>query len=209
MSRLPGGAFSRCTALRHEVARASRAVGQNAERDVDGLVANEALIPDLDPDGVEEDQRIERVEWPVLPFAHFLQHRIGHGRDQVGRHVDAVELLQVAADLAHRHATRIHGDDLLVEIGKAALAFGDQLGVEGPGPVTRDRQGHLQRGGQDRLLRMPVATVGRAIGLALIVQVLIQFGVKNALRQRLLQVVDKTVPGENLVRIAARKQLIQ
>jgi hypothetical protein len=48
-----------------------RAVGQDAERDVDGLVADEALVPDLDPDGVEEDQRINGVERPVLPFATF------------------------------------------------------------------------------------------------------------------------------------------
>lgn len=62
----------------------------------------------------------------------------------VRRHVDAVELLQMPADLAHRHAARIHEDDLVVEIGKAALVFGDQLRIEGSGTVARDRQRHLR-----------------------------------------------------------------
>ncbi|OWK20598.1 hypothetical protein AJ88_28820 [Mesorhizobium amorphae CCBAU 01583] len=43
------------------------AVGQYAERDVYRLVANEALVPDLDPDRVEEDERIDRIE---RPFSH-------------------------------------------------------------------------------------------------------------------------------------------
>jgi len=76
------------------------AVGQDAECDVDGLVANETLVPDLDPDGIEEDQRIKRVERPVLPFADRLQDGIGDGRDQVRRDVDAIEFLQVSTDLA-------------------------------------------------------------------------------------------------------------
>ena len=33
----------------------------------------------------------------------------------------------VATDLAHRHAARVHRDDLVVEVGETALVFGDQL----------------------------------------------------------------------------------
>lgn len=153
--------------------------------------------------GIEEDQRIERVERPVLPLGHFLQDGVGDGRDQIGRHVNAVELLQMATDLAHPHAARIHGDDLLVEIGKAALIFGDQLRVEGAGPVARDRKRHLRVAGQDRLPRSAVAAIGRATGLRLVVKMFVELGVQNALRKRLLQINDETAPGENLVRIAA------
>ncbi|CAM5602904.1 hypothetical protein ATER59S_05514 [Aquamicrobium terrae] len=159
-----------------------RAVGQNAERDVDGLVAHEAFVPDLDPNGVEEDQRETGVERPILPFGHLFQHRVGDGRDQVRRDVDTVEFLQVAADLAHAHAARIHGDDLVVELGEAALIFGDRLRIERAGPVPWDRKLHLRRACQHRLLRMPVAPVARPVGLALIVEMLVKLGVQNALR---------------------------
>jgi hypothetical protein len=170
------------------------------------FIAHEALVPDLDPDRVEEDERIADVERAVLPFAYFLQHRIGHRRDQVGRHVDAVELLKVAAYLAHRHAARINGDDLGVEIGKAALVFGDQLRVECAGPVARDRKLHLRRARQHRLLRMPVAPVGRRVRLPFIVEVLVQLRVQDALRKRRLQIVEQTVPRKHLVRVAAGQQ---
>jgi hypothetical protein len=93
----------------------------------------------LDPDGVEEHQRIADIERPVLPFRHLVQHRVGHRRDQIGRNVDAVQLLEVAADLAHRHAARVHRDDLLVEVRKAPLILGDQLRIESAGPVARHR----------------------------------------------------------------------
>src|SRR6187399_354112 len=68
----------------------------------------------------------------------------------------------MAADLAHTHAARIHGDDLVVEVREAALVFGDQLRVKGAGPVPRDRQPHLRGAGQNRLLRDAVAAVGVA-----------------------------------------------
>src|ERR687893_1130114 len=37
------------------------AVWPDAKSDIDGLVADRALVPDLDPDRVEEDQRVERL----------------------------------------------------------------------------------------------------------------------------------------------------
>ncbi len=88
----------------------------------------------------------------------------------------------MAADLAHAHAARIHGDDLVVELGEAALVFGDQLRIERAGPVARDRKLHLRRPGQHRLLRMPVAPVARPVRLTLIVEVLVKLGVQYALR---------------------------
>lgn len=53
------------------------------------------------------------------------------------------------ADLAHAHAVRIHGYDLGVEIGKAALILGDQIRVEGAGTVTRDPEFDLRRARQN------------------------------------------------------------
>jgi hypothetical protein len=45
-----------------------RPVRRDAEREIDGLVANQALVADLDPDGVEENEGIARLQRPVLPF---------------------------------------------------------------------------------------------------------------------------------------------
>ena len=55
---------------------------------------------------------------------------------------------------------------------------------------------------------MAVAAIGAALG-AFILEVLIKLGVQNPLRQRLLQVVEQTVLGKHLIRIAPGKQLVQ
>lgn len=56
---------------------------------------------------------------------------------------------------------------------------------------------------------MPVAPVGGAGGLTFIVQMLVQLRVQNALRKRLLQIVEQTVTGKHLVRVAAGEQPVQ
>jgi hypothetical protein len=49
--------------------------------------ASMALVADLDPKRVEEHQRIERLERPVLPFGDLVEHGVGHRADQIRRHV--------------------------------------------------------------------------------------------------------------------------
>ena len=44
------------------------AVRQNAQRDINRLVADEAFVADLDPDGIKEHQGIAEIQRPVLPF---------------------------------------------------------------------------------------------------------------------------------------------
>src|SRR3546814_5711269 len=93
------------------------AIGADAERDMEGLVADHAFIPDLDPDRVEEDQRINRVKRPLLPGGDLVEDRIGHRADQIGRDVDTVQIAQVPADLTRAHAPSVHRHDL--KIGRA------------------------------------------------------------------------------------------
>jgi hypothetical protein len=78
----------------------SKWLGRHAQRDVDRLVADKALIPDLDPERVEENQRIACLERPVLPFADRLQDRVGDGRDEIGANVDPIKLDEMAWDPA-------------------------------------------------------------------------------------------------------------
>src|SRR3954471_22840027 len=79
------------------------------------FVAHQALVADLDPQRVKENQRIDRLQRAGLPGRDLLQHRVSDRADQVGRDVDAIELAQMADNLAGAHPTRIHRDDLVVE----------------------------------------------------------------------------------------------
>ena len=114
------------------------AVDIERQRDVDRLVADQALVADFHPQRVEEDDRINRIERPVLPLPDLLENGIGDPADQIGRDLDAIELLQVALDLAHRHATGVETDDPVVETVEPGLALRHQLRLEAPLAVPRN-----------------------------------------------------------------------
>jgi hypothetical protein len=63
----------------------------------------------------------------------------------------------MTADLAHRKPSRIYRHDLVIELREAPLIFGDQLRIEAASPVACNRQRHLGRAGQHRLLRRAIA----------------------------------------------------
>jgi hypothetical protein len=71
------------------------AIGAHAQRNVDRLGADHALVADLDPDRIEEDERIGGIEQALLPGGNFLDHGIGDGRYQIRRDVDAIKLPQM------------------------------------------------------------------------------------------------------------------
>lgn len=48
----------------------------------------------------------------------------------IGRDIDRVHLGQEALDLAHRYAACVHGDDLVVKAGEAALMLANELRLE-------------------------------------------------------------------------------
>jgi len=184
------------------------AFGRDAERDVDGLVANQALVADLDAQGVEKHQGIARLQWPVLPFRDRLQNRVGDRRNQVRRHFEAVELQQMALDLAHRHAARIHRHDPVVEAGKPPLVALDQLRIEGSFSIARNADVDLRRLGQNRLLRIAVAVV-LAARRRPILQMIVKLGAQNPLGQSLLQLVKQAVFRKHRLRVSPIQKLIQ
>src|SRR3712207_7434733 len=57
-------------------------------------------------------------------FPYTTLFRSGHGADQVGGDLDAVELAQVPLDLAGAPAPGVHGDDPVVEAGIGRLQPG-------------------------------------------------------------------------------------
>ena len=87
------------------------------------LAAHEALVADPRPDRVE-DERAAGVERAPLPLGDLLEDRIGEGRDELGRDVDAAELLEGVADRPRAHPPRARRGDLVVEVGDAPQVAG-------------------------------------------------------------------------------------
>ena len=164
--------------------------GKHAERQVDSLVANDRVLADLDPQRVEEDHRVHRLERPRLPGGDLGHDGVGHRADELGRDLHRIALEQEALDLAHRHAARIHGDDLVVEAREAALVLGDQDRLEAALAVARHLDAHRTSVGQHSLGAGAVAVVARILGLGRarrVAQVVAELGAQRALDQRLLE----------------------
>src|SRR5262245_19792016 len=186
------------------------AVDLHPQCQVNRLVAHQPVVADLDPKRVEHHQRVEALERPVLPFPRLLDHRVGHLADQVGTHFDPVDLLQMALDLAHRHAAGVHRHDLVVEPGETPLALLDDLRLEAAVAVTRHFQvDHPFVGDQPLAARaIPLIALACRTDLALrIAQVHRQLRAKRSLQNRLLQLsegfrrgqVGRVDPGQELV----------
>src|SRR6516225_10221414 len=83
------------------------AVGAHAERDMHRRVADEPFIADLDPQRIEENQWVNRLRRSRLPGGDLIQHSVGDRANEVGRDLDAVEIAQMADDLARAHTAGV------------------------------------------------------------------------------------------------------
>jgi len=140
--------------------------------------------------------QVDRLQRPILPDRHLLDHRVGDAADQIRTHVDAVDLLKVRADLAHCHPARVHRQDLVVESVEVALVLGDQLRLEAPVPIARDLDRDLTLTRTHGLLGLAVAAIALSLGrrlTGLVAQVLRQLRAHRPVDQSPRQVLEKAV----------------
>src|SRR5439155_4828363 len=103
-------------------------------------------LTDLEDERVEEDDRVDVVERPLLPLAHVLHDRVGDPADQVAADADAVDLGQVRLDVARRQAARVEREDLVVEPLEAPLPLPDDLRLEAALAIPRRFDPHRSTG---------------------------------------------------------------
>jgi hypothetical protein len=83
-------------------------------------------------------------------------------------------------DLTGAHATRVERDDLLVEAREAALVLGDELRIEAPVTIARNRQLEFATVGENSLATTAVAVIARRL-LGILTQMVIHLGIEDAL----------------------------
>src|SRR5262249_43975376 len=119
------------------------AIAIEREGNINRLIAHQPVVADLDPQRVEKDYRIKRVERPVLPFPNLIEYCIGNPADQIGRDLDAIQLVQMRLDLAHRKPAAREADAPVVKALDPGLVFGNNLRLEAA--VTVARHGQIDR----------------------------------------------------------------
>src|SRR3954447_17983651 len=113
------------------------AVDVDADDQVRDLDRDRALVPDLDADTVDVDDRVDLVDRPVPPDLDFVGDHLRDVRDQFPGCFYSVHLEQVRLDVAGRHSPRITGQDELVDLADSAPAFRHDLRLELALTVTR------------------------------------------------------------------------
>ena len=79
---------------------------------------------------VDEEDRIDTVERPVLPLGHAFHHLVGDGGDGLLGDLGAVDLGQVRGDLPVGEALRRQRQHHLVHAGQPPLPLPDDLRLE-------------------------------------------------------------------------------
>ncbi len=179
------------------------AVDPHPEREVASLALHRAALLDLQHERVEEHDRVDIIKRPLLPSASIVHHRVGHPRDQLAADVHAVELAQVALDIAGRQAAAVERQDLLIEPLEPSLALAHQPRLKAP--VTVARRPDLNRPvlGDQRLgLALAVARIthpARRLLMRLITEMVSQLDLERPLDQPLGQLSEHPARTEDLL----------
>ena len=109
-----------------------------------------------------------------------------------GETLQSVRPQQMALNLTHAHAARVHADDVVIEAGQPALILADQLRLEARLAIARNVQLQFAVGRQNRLGARAVVVIARLALPALALQMVAQLGREHALGRLLLELTGKT-----------------
>jgi len=188
------------------------ALERDAQSEIQGAALHAAAVTDLQHHAVQEHDRVDVLQRPLRPLADVVHDGVGHAADQVEADLDAVDLLQVRADVAHRQAARIQRQDLVVEADEPPLALLDDPGLEAPVTVARRVERDLAVLGDQRLRRRPVPSVpgpARRLLVRLEPEMVGQLDLHRPLHQPLRQLREQPAgPSDLLLAARPREQLV-
>jgi hypothetical protein len=112
------------------------AIHRDRQHNIDRPVGD-LPVADLDPDRVDEDDWVDRVQGTVLPLGHTFEHRISDRGDRLAGDLSPVDLRKMRGYFAGGQSLGGQRDDQVLDPGQPPLAFGDDLGFERRLAVSR------------------------------------------------------------------------
>gem|GEM_PF-3764028 len=159
----------------------------DADSDIERLVTD-LPVTDLHHDRVDEHDRVDPIQRPVLPFGHLLDHLVGDLRDRVLAHRGAVDVIEVRCDLTGGQPTGSQREDDLVDPVQPTLPFAHDLGLKRPLTIPRHVDLHGTDLGEHRPGPRPVTGVATIACLVLLIaEVLGHLDLESGLQHRLRQ----------------------
>lgn len=137
------------------------ALDVDADAQVGSPVDHGALRADLDHQGVDVEDRVDRVERPGLRLVELLDDPVGDLGDQRRGHLHPIHAAQLPADVPSGETSGVEVHDVLVEPLEPAGVLRDELRLEAAVAIPRDVKLNGADVGQDRLRAGAVAVVAR------------------------------------------------
>ena len=94
---------------------------------VDSLFDHSLVLMNFDHNTVEIENRIQAFQWAILPCLYLFVDSICDFTDETVGDVCAIHLMQCIRNITSRHASRIQGQNLLIQLIDSGFPFGDQL----------------------------------------------------------------------------------
>jgi hypothetical protein len=196
----------------NHIPRTSREPHRDPEREIARPPLNAAAITDLEHQRVEEDDRVDVLQRPLLPRRSVVHHRVGDAADQIAPDMHTVDVGQVRLDIPRRQPPEVQRQDLVVKPLKAPLALADDLRRKAAVAITRRVDPDLPVLGDQRLRCRPVARVARSarwLLVAVIADVIGQLDLQRPLHQPLGQLRKQTARTDDLLLgPSSRQQLV-
>ena len=99
---------------------------------------NHAIVSDWKMTSINEDDRINTVEWSVLPLFYILQDLICNIGDETLTAFKAIDLFYLVRYLPCCQSSGIHTYDLIINTGNVLLTILDHLWFKSSIPVLRN-----------------------------------------------------------------------
>lgn len=133
---------------------------QNKASDINRTFYNPAFITDMVMDGVHENDSIDFLQRPFLPFFYDGQDFIRDPADGTVGNLDVIEFPHMAFDIIRGHSFGIHGDDRFFHVlSDRILILFDDLWFKLSFPVSWDINLHIAVAGMHGLLGMAISGI--------------------------------------------------
>jgi hypothetical protein len=109
---------------------------------IDGFLDDMCAILDVGHQSVKEEKRVEGFQSARTPLVQDFLYRIRGTADELRRDHSSIDIRQMTGDLAGRHATGIHGQNLFVEALELSWSLVTMAGSNSP---LRSRSNSISR----------------------------------------------------------------
>ena len=129
------------------------------QNDIDSLLVDGSFGPHENVNAVYEQERVEWLQRPVLPFMDFIQDAVRDMGDLLMGDGKAIDILNSSGNIPLAHATSVHGQDFSFKGSDIPLMFLNDLRFKGAFPIARNLDGHITHRGLHCLLGIFITSV--------------------------------------------------